>query len=119
LHKKFGCQLYPLTRKKHALPALGHESLVIMVKHRILIAAMVLASALVPAAAHAGLISIEIGDRPYYRGGTYWDNDWEMVWAPGHWSRRHHEWIHGHYIRGSHHRHWDRHHDDDRRDDRR
>jgi hypothetical protein len=35
-----------------------------MVKHRILIAAMVLASALVPAAAHAGLISIEIGDRP-------------------------------------------------------
>jgi hypothetical protein len=90
-----------------------------MVKHRILIAAMVLASALVPAAAHAGLISIEIGDRPYYRGGTYWDNDWEMVWAPGHWSRHHHEWIHGHYIRGSHHRHWDRHHDDDRRDDRR
>ncbi|HXM32878.1 MAG TPA: hypothetical protein VN921_04430 [Chthoniobacterales bacterium] len=92
-----------------------------MIKHRILIAAVVLASALVPAAANAGRISIEIGDRPYYRGGTYWDNDWEMVWVPGHWSHHRHEWIHGHYIRGAHHRHWNRHRDwrDDRRDDRR
>lgn len=39
---------------------------------------MFLASALVPAAANAGLIRIEIGDRGYYRGATYWDNEWEM-----------------------------------------
>jgi len=99
--------------------ALWHESLVLM-KYRLLIAAVVLASALVPAAANAGRISIEIGDRPYYRGATYWDNEWEMVWVPGHWSRYRHQWIHGHYIRG-HHRHWDRRHDwrDDRRDERR
>jgi len=92
-----------------------------MIKHRILIAAMVLASALVPAAANAGRISIEIGDRPFYRGATYWDNEYEMVWVPGHWSRHHQEWIHGHYVRGTHHRNWDRRHDsrDDRRDERR
>ena len=91
-----------------------------MIKHRLLLAVMIVVSALVPAVANAGRISIEIGDRPYYRGATYWDNEWEMVWVPGHWSHHRHEWIHGHYIRG-HHRHWDRRHDwrDDRRDERR
>ena|SRR5438876_948430 len=93
-----------------------------MIKHRLLIAAVVMATALIPSIANAGRISIEIGDRPYYRGATYWDNEWEMIWVPGHWSRHRQEWIHGHYIRSEHRRHWrDRRWDDgwDRRDDRR
>lgn len=93
-----------------------------MIKHRLLIAAVVVATALVPSIASAGRISIEIGDRPYYRGATYWDNDWQLIWVPGHWSRHRRAWIHGHYIRSEHRRHWrDRRWDDgrDRRDDRR
>jgi hypothetical protein len=89
-----------------------------MIKHKLLIAVLLLVAALIPSVATAGRISIEIGDRPYYRGGTYWDSDWEMVWVPGHWSRHRHEWIHGHYVRG-HHRHHNRDWRDDRRDDRR
>ena len=86
-----------------------------MIKHRLLIAAVVLVGALIPSVGGASGINIEIGDKPFYRGATYWDNDWEMTWAPGHWSRYRHEWVHGHYIRGQHHRN----HREDRRDDRR
>jgi hypothetical protein len=91
--------------------------MIIMIRHKLLIAVLLLVAAFLPSVATAGRISIEIGDRPYYRGGTYWDRDWEMVWVPGHWSRYRHEWVHGHYIRGHnrHHRDWR----DDRRDDRR
>lgn len=67
-------------------------------------------------------ISIEIGDRPYYsHGPRYWDNEWEMIWVPGHWSDHGHHWIHGHYRRGEHrhHHHDDRVHADIRLDDRR
>jgi hypothetical protein len=90
-----------------------------MIKQKLLIAAIVLVGALAPSAAKAG-IRIELGDRAYYHGATYYDNDWEMIWVPGHWSRHHQEWIHGHYIRGTHHRrHWDRDRREDRREDRR
>ena len=56
-------------------------------------------------------ISIEIGDRPYYsHGPRYWAGEYEMIWVPGHWSENHHHWIHGHYVRGEHRRHY--YHDD-------
>ncbi|MEY2565356.1 MAG: hypothetical protein QOH88_3549 [Verrucomicrobiota bacterium] len=94
-----------------------------MIKHKLLIAAVVLAGALVPAAANAG-ITIELGDRPYYHGATYYDSDWEMIWMPGHYGHGHH-WIHGHYVRGQHRSNWKKHHNhhsddqfNDRRDDR-
>jgi hypothetical protein len=96
-----------------------------MIKHRLLIAAVVLMGALLPSAASAGRISIEVGDRPFYRGATYWDNDWEMIWVPGHWSPHHREWIHGHYMRGKNHRRHDNWYENrdrpryDRQDDRR
>lgn len=56
-------------------------------------------SILVPAAVQAQGISIEIGDRPYYRHGPrYWAGNYQMIWVPGH--RTHRGWVHGHYIRG-------------------
>lgn len=65
-------------------------------------------------------ISIEVGDRPYYDGSNYWDEGYLWIWVPGHWSKNHHEWVHGHYERSGkfhkehsheHHRH---HHDHDK-----
>jgi hypothetical protein len=73
-----------------------------MIKHRLLLAALVLAGALASCAPAARQVNVEIGDRPYYHGQTYWENDWEMVWVPGHGSDRDHAWIHGHYTRGQH-----------------
>lgn len=69
-------------------------------------------------------ISIDVGDRPYYEGPTYWDDGYEWVWVPGHWGE-HHRWEHGHYERRGewhreharehhHHRDHDRDHDHDR-----
>jgi hypothetical protein len=89
-----------------------------MMRTKFLIVIAVIVAAIMPSVANAGRISIEIGDRPFYRGATYWDRDWEMVWVPGHWSRYRREWVHGHYIR-SHRRHHDRDWRSDRRDDRR
>ena len=76
-------------------------------------------SILVPVAVQAQGISIEIGDRPYYRHGPrYWAGDYQMIWVPGHRSGRH--WVHGHYIRGHHRHHFNNSRFDDRRfDDRR
>jgi len=88
-----------------------------MIKHRLLIAAVVLAGVLVPVAANAG-IRIELGDRGFYHGSTYYDSDWEMLWMPGHWGHGHH-WIHGHYVRGQHRHNWKHNMREDRRDDRR
>jgi hypothetical protein len=89
-----------------------------MKKNRLLLVATLAASILLPAAARAQSFSIEIGDRPYYsHGARYWAGDYEMVWVNGHWSNHRHQWVHGHYVRGEHRRHWDRHHDE-RRDDR-
>ncbi|MFL6583244.1 MAG: hypothetical protein ACJ8KU_01860 [Chthoniobacterales bacterium] len=47
-------------------------------------------------------VSIEIGDRPYYRGNWYWGgaHNVRYYWVPGHWAGYHHRvWIHGHYVR--------------------
>jgi len=47
-------------------------------------------------------ISIEVGDRPYYRYGyRYWAQGGYWCWVPGHWGWHHHHqyWIHGHYRR--------------------
>jgi hypothetical protein len=40
-------------------------------------------------------ISINIGDRPYYEGPTYWEAGYEWVWVPGY--NHDHHWVHGHY----------------------
>jgi hypothetical protein len=85
-----------------------------MIKKTLLLVAIIAMSFIFPAAIQAQDFRIEIGDRPFYsHGARYWDNDWEMTWAPGHWSEHGHHWIHGHYVRGQH-----RHHDRDRHDDR-
>ena len=89
----------------------------IMTKKTLLPVAIIAMSFIFPAAIRAQSFNIEIGDRGYYtHGATYWDNDWEMTWAPGHWSEHGHHWIHGHYVRGQHRHHRDRH--DDRHNDR-
>ena len=73
-------------------------------------------SILVPAAVQAQGISIEIGDRPYYRHGPrYWSGDYQMVWVPGHHSRR--GWVHGHYVRGQRRHHNNVRFEDQRRDE--
>ena len=67
--------------------------------HKLLIVAVLAASAaLLAPEARAQLLSIEIGDRPYYtHGASYWNGDVQYYWAPGHWSSRHH-WVRGHYV---------------------
>ncbi len=42
-------------------------------------------------------ISINIGDRPYYDGPTYWESGYEWIWVPGYQSGP--GWVHGHYER--------------------
>lgn len=75
------------------------------------------AAFLVPTASQAIGFSIDIGDRPYYNhGARYWNGDYQYIWVPGH--RWHGRWIHGHYRRGEHRRHWDRRFDRDRDGDR-
>jgi len=93
-----------------------------MIKNKLLLVAIVMASILTPAVMRAEGISIQIGDRPFYNhGARYWDGDYEMIWVPGHMSRFGHHWVHGMYVRGEHRQHeWNgRHHDrqDDHRDD--
>jgi hypothetical protein len=92
-----------------------------MIMKKLLLAATLATSLLLPATVPAQSFSIEIGDRPYYHHGPrYWAGEYEMIWVPGH--RSGHHWVHGHYVRGEHRRnHRDyRHHDSyDRRDDRR
>ena len=86
-----------------------------MLKTKLLLVALIGTSILVPVAVQAQGISIELGDRPYYRHGPhYWAGDYQMVWVPGHRSASGHHWIHGHYVRGH-----SRHHYNTRTDDRR
>lgn len=92
-----------------------------MIKTKLMLVAILGASILLPVAVQAAGLSVQIGDRPYYtHGARYWDRDNEMIWMPGHMSRR--GWVHGHYVRGEHRRHegrFDRHDDrSDRHDDR-
>jgi hypothetical protein len=83
-----------------------------MTKRKLLLAAIIAMSILIPAAVRADTIQIQVGDKPFYNhGARYWDNDYEMVWAPGHMDRGNH-WVHGQYTRGQHRRH-DDHHDNE------
>jgi hypothetical protein len=93
-----------------------------MITKKFLLVALLAMGFIFPAAIRAQNFTIEIGDRPYYNHGAhYWDNDWEMTWAPGHWSEHGHHWIHGHYVKGQHRHHNDHHNDhhDDHHDDHR
>ena len=71
-----------------------------MIKHRLVLAAVVVTGALAASVVRAEALKIETGDRPYFHGQSFWENDWEMVWVSGHWSNHHHDWVHGHYKRG-------------------
>ena len=83
-----------------------------MIKSKLLLAAILVTSILLPAAVRASTIDIQVGDRPYYNHGPhYWQGDYQMVWTPGHMHNGH--WVHGQYVRGEH-----RHHDDHRDGDR-
>ena len=85
-----------------------------MIKNKLLLAAIIVASIVTPAAVRAQGISIQVGDRPFYsHGPRYWAGDYEMIWVPGHMSRFGHHWIHGQYVRGERRQHdWNRRHDD-------
>ena len=78
------------------------------IHQKLLIAAIVAASAIIPvASSNAQGISISVGDRGYYNhGDSYWYGGHRMYWVPGHWGSGHH-WIHGHYVRRG--EHWRRH----------
>lgn len=91
-----------------------------MIKSKLLLAAILVTSILIPAAVRAIGIDIQVGDRPYYNhGARYWDGDYQMVWVAGHMSNGNH-WVHGHYVRGEHRQHEvNGHHDDHQDDDRR
>ncbi|HEY1581523.1 MAG TPA: hypothetical protein VGF73_00325, partial [Chthoniobacterales bacterium] len=68
----------------------------------IVAAVIALGASVQPIQAEIG-ISINVGDRPYYEGPTYWDSGYEWIWVPG-YDHRHH-WVHGHYEkRGGFHR---------------
>jgi hypothetical protein len=81
----------------------------------LILSALVAAALLINPSAKAISLNIDIGDRPYYEGGSYWDGGYEWVWIPGH--REHDHWIHGRYERrGEFHRehaHEHHHHHDD------
>ena len=98
-----------------------------MIKHKLLLLAIVATSILIPAAVvEAQGISISVGDRPYYtHGPRYWAGDYEMVWVPGYRSRVTRRWVRGHYVRSENrrrhrsNRRYDERRYEDRRDDRR
>ena len=81
-------------------------------KHKLALllgALLCLGAVAAPTPAQAIGISIEIGDRPYYRHGPYyWHRGTRWYWVPGRWVWRHNRkvWIHGHYApRHRHQRH--------------
>jgi hypothetical protein len=112
LHPTFFCPKIP--RRTNAVRA---YAVTMMTKTKLLLAALIATSILIPTALRADRI-VQIGDKPYYtHGERYWDGDYEMVWVPGHISLGS-RWIHGYYQRGEHRKHEDRnaeHHDNDRR----
>lgn len=87
-------------RDASALP-ITSESGLMRIHQKLLIAAIVAASAIVPVAtSDAQGISISIGDRGYYRGSSYWHRGSRVYWVPGYWGPRR-RWIHGRYVRRS------------------
>ena len=68
----------------------------------IMVAVLLSASAIV-STSNAAVVSVAIGDRPYYtHGAYYYVGPTRYAWVPGHWAWRYHHrvWVHGHY------RHW-------------
>ena len=50
---------------------------------------------------YPGSVTVEVGDRPYYRSRAgYYVGRTYYVWRPGHWAWRNGQrvWIHGHYV---------------------
>ena len=79
-----------------------------MIKKKLLLIAILLASLGMSTAVQAIGLNVEVGDRGYYNhGDRYYNGDWEYVWVPGH--RYHGHWIHGHYRRGMHRHNWHHH----------
>ena len=71
------------------------------IHQKLLIAAILAASAIIPVAtSEAQGISISIGDRAYYRGDSYWHRGSRVYWVPGYWGPRR-TWVHGRYVRRS------------------
>src|ERR1700730_9001900 len=94
-----------------------------IVKRKLAVLTAVLLSAcmLVRPTANAIGISIEIGDRPYYYGPSYWDDGYLWVWVSGHYVRtgqwhrehereRHHDRDHDHRDHDHDHHDHDEHH---------
>jgi hypothetical protein len=51
-------------------------------------------------AAYPGSVTVEVGDRPYYRGPGYWSRSVYYVWRPGRWVWRggNRVWVRGYYV---------------------
>ena len=67
----------------------------------IMVAVLLSASAFI-STANGAVVSVSIGDRPYYvHGPGYYAGPVRYVWVPGHVSWRHHHrvWVHGYYVR--------------------
>jgi len=67
----------------------------------LVLAALLSISAMV-SSANAVVVSVGIGDRPYYvHGPYYYVGPARYVWVPGYWGHRYHHrvWIHGYYVR--------------------
>jgi WXXGXW repeat (2 copies) len=70
-----------------------------MKKLALLMAALLFMSGI---SANAAVVSIAIGDQPYYiHGPGYYVGPAYYVWVPGHWRwhHGHRYWVHGHYMR--------------------
>jgi hypothetical protein len=77
--------------------AIGEPLATMKEKFALLLSALVAVLLLVKPSANAIDLRIDVGDRPYYEGPTYWDSGYQWVWVPGH--REHDHWIHGRYER--------------------
>ncbi|HEY4284700.1 MAG TPA: hypothetical protein VGM62_16685 [Chthoniobacterales bacterium] len=67
-----------------------------------IIMAVLLSATAIVSTANAAVVSVAIGDRPYYsHGAYYYRGPVRYVWAPGHstWHYHHRAWVHGHYVR--------------------
>jgi hypothetical protein len=75
------------------------ETMVTTMKKKlaVILAALLAAGVLVNPSAKAIGIEINLGDRPYYEGRSYWEDGYEWVFVPGHFD--HGRWIHGDYER--------------------
>ena len=66
-----------------------------------ILAAVLLCVGGIVSTAISAVVSVAIGDRPYYvNGPVYYVGPVRHVWVPGHWTRHHHHrvWVHGYYV---------------------